>query len=298
MRTSPRLAPVLVLFACARLLAWCRACASPRGFRQEQGPVRPLDWSRPPAPNTSRSTSTPRKRPRARARGDRRVDLRRVRRARSACARASASRSSPTPRTRRSSRRTRRRGFIGEGTGGLTELIKGRVLHPAQRLAAPPRVGDAPRAGRTPTCSRSWRRMRKETGKYRGRTAAAVVHRGTRRVPARTKWDADAEGLLQDAVVTGVALPLTRSGPISGTVLMYKEGQSFLELRRRALRRQARGHGPVRALDGAADVRRDLGDDVRRDARARSTRSGSRRCAGATTRRSRRGRRSRTSPDR
>ena len=43
-----------------------------------------------------------------------------------------------------------------------------------------------------------------------------------------TRWDADAEGLLRDAVTSGEALPLTESGPITGSVLMYKEGQSFL----------------------------------------------------------------------
>src|SRR4029453_758384 len=43
-----------------------------------------------------------------------------------------------------------------------------------------------------------------------------------------TTWDADAEGLLRDAVLTGRAPMLTRSDEIAGTVLMYKEGQSFL----------------------------------------------------------------------
>jgi len=43
-----------------------------------------------------------------------------------------------------------------------------------------------------------------------------------------TTWDEDAEGLLRDAVLTKQALPITRSEPIFGTVLMYKEGQSFL----------------------------------------------------------------------
>ena len=43
-----------------------------------------------------------------------------------------------------------------------------------------------------------------------------------------TTWDADAEGLLRDAVLSREALPLSDSDPITGTVLMYKEGQSFL----------------------------------------------------------------------
>jgi Tol biopolymer transport system component len=43
-----------------------------------------------------------------------------------------------------------------------------------------------------------------------------------------TTWDEDAEGLLRDAVLTQQALPISRSEPIAGTVLMYKEGQSFL----------------------------------------------------------------------
>jgi hypothetical protein len=41
-------------------------------------------------------------------------------------------------------------------------------------------------------------------------------------------WDTQAEGLIQDAVLSGRALPLTHSEEITGTVQMYKEGQSFL----------------------------------------------------------------------
>jgi hypothetical protein len=43
-----------------------------------------------------------------------------------------------------------------------------------------------------------------------------------------TTWDSRADGLLQDAVVSETAYPVSESWPITGTVLMYKEGQSFL----------------------------------------------------------------------
>lgn len=117
-------------------------------------------------------------------------------------------------------------GLISEGTGGLTELIKGRVM--------------LPHTG-------SWNRLvwvtRHElTHAYMLEKLAQVMKEHKRNqnyLPplwfieglaeyCATTWDADAEGLLRDAVVSGEALPLTRSEPILGTVLMYKEGQSFL----------------------------------------------------------------------
>jgi hypothetical protein len=117
-------------------------------------------------------------------------------------------------------------GLISEGTGGLTELIKGRVLIPHNG---------------------SWRRLvwvtRHElTHAYMLEKLARVMkdHRRSQGyLPPLwfieglaeflgTEWDDDAEGLLRDAVLSGRALPVTRSEPIYGTVLMYKEGQSFL----------------------------------------------------------------------
>ena len=117
-------------------------------------------------------------------------------------------------------------GFISEGTGGLTEFIKGRVL--------------LPHTG-------SWRMLRWVTRHelahwYMLEKISRVMRenrRGQGYLPplwfsegfaeyCGTDWDADAEGLLRDAVLTDNAYPLTRSEPILGTVLMYKEGQSFL----------------------------------------------------------------------
>ena len=117
-------------------------------------------------------------------------------------------------------------GLISEGVGGLTELIKGRVLIPHNG---------------------SWSRLvwvtRHElTHAYMLEKLGQVMksHRRTQGyLPplwfieglaeyCGTHWDAEAEGLLRDAVVSGQALPLTRSDAITGTVLMYKEGQSFL----------------------------------------------------------------------
>jgi hypothetical protein len=117
-------------------------------------------------------------------------------------------------------------GLISEATGGLTELIKGRVLIPHNG---------------------SWARLlwvtRHElTHAYMLEKLGQVMkshHRTQGYLPplwfieglaeyCGTTWDADAEGLLRDAVISGRALPLSRSAPILGTVLMYKEGQSFL----------------------------------------------------------------------
>lgn len=117
-------------------------------------------------------------------------------------------------------------GLISEGTGGLTELIKGRVM--------------LPHTG-------SWSRLvwvtRHELAHAYMLEKIGQVMRAHRRnqgyLPplwfteglaefCGTEWNAEAEGLLRDAVVSGVARPLTRSDAITGTVLMYKEGHSFL----------------------------------------------------------------------
>lgn len=116
--------------------------------------------------------------------------------------------------------------FIGEGTGGLTELIKGRVLLPHNG---------------------SWARLkwvtRHELVHAYMLEKFAQVQRAHRRpqswLPdlwfieglaeyASTTWDADAEGLLRDMVCSRMAYPLTQSAPITGSVEMYKEGQAFL----------------------------------------------------------------------
>ncbi|HEY2956537.1 MAG TPA: BamA/TamA family outer membrane protein [Candidatus Eisenbacteria bacterium] len=117
-------------------------------------------------------------------------------------------------------------GLISEGTGGLTELIKGRVLIP--------HTGSRARL--------EWVTRHELTHAYMLEKLTRVMrdHRRTQNyLPplwfteglaefCGTHWDADAEGLLRDAVLTGEARPLTRSDDITGTVLMYKEGQSFL----------------------------------------------------------------------
>ena len=122
--------------------------------------------------------------------------------------------------------------LLTEATGGLTELIKGRVLIPHNG---------------------SWHRLvwvtRHELTHWYMLEKISKVMRDHRRTQGYmpplwfteglaeycgTVWDAEAEGLLQDAMLSSVALPITRSEPIWGSVLMYKEGQSFLlELARR-----------------------------------------------------------------
>lgn len=116
--------------------------------------------------------------------------------------------------------------LLGESVGGLTELIKGRVLVPHNG---------------------SWARLhwvtRHELAHWYMLEKMRVVLRDHRKAQAwmpdlwyiegfaeylGTTWDADAEGLLRDMVLTRTAYPLTRSEPITGSVMMYKEGQSFL----------------------------------------------------------------------
>ena len=117
-------------------------------------------------------------------------------------------------------------GLVSEGTGGLTELIKGRVMIP--------HTGSRARL--------EWVTRHELTHAYMLEKLARVIHdhkRTQNYLPplwfteglaeyCGTHWDADAEGMLRDAVLTGEARPLTRSDDITGTVLMYKEGQSFL----------------------------------------------------------------------
>ncbi len=117
-------------------------------------------------------------------------------------------------------------GLISEGTGGLTELIKGRVLLP--------HTGSWTRL--------QWVTRHEFTHAYMLEKISGIM-RTHRRAQGYmpplwftegiaeycgTQWDADAEGLMRDAVISGEARTLTRSDDITGTVLMYKEGQSFL----------------------------------------------------------------------
>jgi len=116
--------------------------------------------------------------------------------------------------------------FLTESVGGLTELIKGRVLIPHNG---------------------SWTRLawvtRHELAHWYMLEKMHVVMKEHRKFTSwmpdlwwvegfaeylGTTWDADAEGLLRDMVLSGNAYPLTRSEPITGSVMMYKEGQSFL----------------------------------------------------------------------
>ena len=116
--------------------------------------------------------------------------------------------------------------MLTESVGGLTELIKGRVLIPHNG---------------------SWARLRwvtrhELTHAYMLNKISAVMkvhHKAVNWLPdlwfteglaeyCGTTWDADAEGLLRDMVLSRMAYPMTQSEPITGSVEMYKEGQSFL----------------------------------------------------------------------
>ena len=116
--------------------------------------------------------------------------------------------------------------LLSESVGGLTELIKGRVLLPHNG---------------------SWARLkwvtRHELTHWYMFTKLMAVMKEHKRVVSwmpdlwftegiaeycGTTWDADAEGLLRDMVLSRMAYPLTESEPITGSVEMYKEGQAFL----------------------------------------------------------------------
>jgi hypothetical protein len=117
-------------------------------------------------------------------------------------------------------------GLISEGTGGLTELIKGRVLIPHNgswaRLAWVTRHELA-----HAYMLEKLARVMRDHKRSHGYLPPLWFIEGLAEY-CGTTWDADAEGLLRDAVLTGRAPMLTRSDDITGTVLMYKEGQNFL----------------------------------------------------------------------
>jgi len=116
--------------------------------------------------------------------------------------------------------------MLTEGVGGLTELVKGRVMIPHNGSWA----------------RLQWVTRHELTHWYMMEKISSVMHQHHRTQPympplwfveglaeyCGTHWDEDAEGLLRDAVTSGEARPLTHSDDITGTVLMYKEGQSFL----------------------------------------------------------------------
>ena len=108
---------------------------------------------------------------------------------------------------------------LTESVGGLTELIKGRVLIPHNG---------------------SWARLRwvtrhELTHWYMLNKITAVMKAHKRSVNwlpdlwftegfaeyLGTTWDADAEGLLRDMVLSRMAYPLLKSEPITGSVEMY-----------------------------------------------------------------------------
>ncbi len=116
--------------------------------------------------------------------------------------------------------------LISEGTGGLTELIKGRVLVP--HTGSWTRLAWVTRHELT-----HWYMLEKlnQVMKEHHRTQGGLPPLWFVEGLAEyfgTSWDADAEGLMRDAVLSGEARPLRHSESIWGTVLMYKEGQSFM----------------------------------------------------------------------
>jgi hypothetical protein len=118
-------------------------------------------------------------------------------------------------------------GFIGEGTGGLTELVKGRVLIPhtgSRRQLVWVTRHELVHAYMLEKLAR----VQKEHKRYRQSMPPLWFIEGLAEFIS-TSWDSQAEGLMQDAVLAERAYPVRDSWPIYGTVQMYKEGQSFLE---------------------------------------------------------------------
>jgi len=117
-------------------------------------------------------------------------------------------------------------GLISEGTGGLTELIKGRVLIPHTGSWARLEWVTRHELAHAYMLEKI-ARVLKDHKRSQGYLPPLWFIEGLAEFCATT-WDADAEGLMRDAVVANRAYPVTRSERITGTVLMYKEGQSFL----------------------------------------------------------------------
>ncbi len=118
-------------------------------------------------------------------------------------------------------------GFISEGVGGLTELIKGRVLIP--HVGSRHRLAWVTRHELVHAYMLiKLGRVMKEKKNFRMHMPPLWFIEGLAEFLS-TQWDSQAEGLLRDAVVSNQAYPVTESYPITGTVLMYKEGQSFLD---------------------------------------------------------------------
>ena len=117
-------------------------------------------------------------------------------------------------------------GMISESVGGLTELIKGRVLIPHNGSWARLTWVDRHELTHAYMLEKLSQVMRNHKRSH-GYLPPLWFIEGLAEY-CGTTWDADAEGLLRDAVLTNRAQPLTRSDEITGTVLMYKEGQSFL----------------------------------------------------------------------
>ena len=117
-------------------------------------------------------------------------------------------------------------GLISESVGGITELIKGRVLIPHNGSWA--RLHWVTRHELTHAYMlEKLARVMKDHRRTQGYLPPLWFIEGLAEY-CGTHWDADAEGLLRDAVLSNRALPLSQSEPILGTLLMYKEGQSFL----------------------------------------------------------------------
>ena len=117
-------------------------------------------------------------------------------------------------------------GLISESVGGLTELVKGRVLIPHNGSWA--RLTWVARHELTHAYMlEKLSRVMREHKRSHGYLPPLWFIEGLAEY-CGTTWDADAEGLLRDAVLTNRAEALTHSDEITGTVLMYKEGQSFL----------------------------------------------------------------------
>jgi len=118
-------------------------------------------------------------------------------------------------------------GFIPEGVGGFFEFLKGRVVIPSD--------------GSIPQFKHVIRHELVHVFMHTKIGRVLMDHRLPQdRLPPlwfteglaeywSTEWDTQAEMLLRDAVLSDYLVPLSSIESISGSFLMYKEGQSFLE---------------------------------------------------------------------
>ncbi|MBN1446709.1 MAG: PD40 domain-containing protein [Bacteroidetes bacterium] len=118
-------------------------------------------------------------------------------------------------------------GFIPEGVGGFFEFLKGRVVIPSQGSMEQFRHVIKHELVHVFMHNKLEHVLRKH-GQRADRYLPLWFVEGLAEYYS-TAWDSQAEMVLRDAVLNGYFAPLSRIWAISGSFLMYKEGQDALE---------------------------------------------------------------------